>query len=42
VLATAHKAFVQGLHVAALVAASIAVVMAALNIVLRDPEPHQP
>lgn len=42
VLATAHTAFVQGLLVAALVAAGIVLVMAALNVVLRDPAPHQP
>jgi len=41
VLATAHAAFVHGFRVASLLAAGLAVVMAALGTVLRDPEPDR-
>ena len=41
VLTTSHSAFVQGLHAAALVAAGIAIVVAAVNVVSRDTEPQQ-
>jgi DHA2 family multidrug resistance protein-like MFS transporter len=42
VLAAAHTAFVHGLRVASLLAAGLAFAMAALNIALRDTEPHEP
>jgi DHA2 family multidrug resistance protein-like MFS transporter len=42
VLTTAHSAFTQGLHAAALIAAGIAIVMAALNVASRQAEPQQP
>ncbi|HEX3976925.1 MAG TPA: MFS transporter [Solirubrobacteraceae bacterium] len=41
VLATAHTGFVHGFRVASLVAAGLALGMAAIGTVLRDPEPHQ-
>jgi DHA2 family multidrug resistance protein-like MFS transporter len=42
VLATARTAFVHGFRVASLLAAGLAFAMAALNIVSRDTERHQP
>jgi MFS transporter, DHA2 family, multidrug resistance protein len=42
VLATAHTAFVHGFRVASLLAAGLALAMAALCTVLRDPEPTNP
>jgi MFS transporter, DHA2 family, multidrug resistance protein len=42
VLAAAHTAFVHGFRVASLLAAGLAFVMAALSIVVRDPEPSNP
>jgi DHA2 family multidrug resistance protein-like MFS transporter len=42
VLTTAHNAFTQGLHAAALIAAGIAIATAALNVVSRHAEPQQP